>query len=78
MMYYIFRYNSASLKKERTSSMLMVSNLSLMLSALKCRSLVVASTPHSIRTCLMVEGVWHIKHCGGCSCLKMKEWVSLV
>ena len=78
MMYYNFRYNPASLKKERTSSMLMFSNRSLILSALKCRSMAVASTPHSIRICLIVWGIWHVKHCGGCSCLRIKEWVSLV
>ena len=54
MMYYIFRYNLASLKKERISSMLMFSNRSLMFSALKCRFLAVANTPHFIRICLMV------------------------
>ena len=47
MRYYIFRYNYASVKKERTSSMLMFSNRSLMLSASICRSLAVASSPHS-------------------------------
>ena len=24
--------------------------------------------------CFTVEGVWHIKHCGRCSCFNMKEW----
>ena len=33
---------------------------------------------HSMRTCLTVQGVWHVKHCGCCSCFSIIEWVSLV
>ena len=27
--------------------------------------------------CLIVQGVWHVEHCGCCSCLSIKECVSL-
>ena len=43
-----------SLKKETTSSIWTFSNISLILSVLKCRSLVTASAPHSTKTCLMI------------------------
>ena len=33
---------------------------------------------HSMRMCLTVQGIWHVKHGGHCSCFSMKEWVSLV
>ena len=35
-------------------------------------------TLHSRRTCLIVQGVWHVDHCGCCSCLRIKECVSLL
>ena len=35
-------------------------------------------TLHSRRTCLIVQVVWHVEHCGCCSCLCIKEWVSLL
>ena len=28
--------------------------------------------------CLIVQGIWHVKHCGCCSCLSIKECVSLL
>ena len=33
---------------------------------------------HSIRMCLTVQVVWHLKHCGCVSCFSMKAWVSFV
>ena len=35
-------------------------------------------TLHSRRTCLIVQGVWRVEHCGCCSCLSIKECVSLL
>ena len=52
--------------------------LSLILSILICRSLVIVRAPHTTSTCLMVYGVWHVKHCGGCFCWSIKEWLRLV
>ena len=30
------------------------------------------------RTCLMVQGIWHVEHSGCCSCLRIKECVRLM
>ena len=74
----IFWYNPVSLEKDRTSFILMLSNRSLKWFTLTNRFLMRAKALHSMRTCLMVKGIWHVKHCGCCSCFSMKEWVSLV
>ena len=37
-----------------------------------------AKALHSIRMCLTVQVVLHVKHCGCGSCFSMKAWVSLV
>ena len=60
------------------SSILTFSNRSVKLFTLKNRFLITEKVLHSIRMCLTVEVVWQVKHCGCGSCLKMKEWVSLV
>ena len=41
----------------------------LKLFTLKNRFLVRVKALHFMRTCLMVQGVWHVQHCGCCSCL---------
>ena len=56
----------------------MFSNNSVKLDALKNRFLMTAKALHSIRMCLTVQVVWHVKHCGCGSCFSMKAWVSLV
>ena len=35
-------------------------------------------TLYSRRTCLIVQGVWHVDHCGCCPYLSIKECVSLL
>ena len=75
---YIFRYNFISLRKDRMSSMLTLSKRSFILFALKKRFLMREKAPHSMRKCLTVHGVWHVAHCGCCSCLSIKECVNLV
>ena len=50
-------YNPVSLKKDRTSSILMFSNKSLKLFALKNHFLVRAKALHSMRTYLTMQGV---------------------
>ena len=35
-------------------------------------------TLHSRRTCLIVQGVWHVEHCGCCFCLSNKECEGLL
>ena len=71
-------YNPVSRKKDRTSSILMFSNNSIKLNTLKNRFLMTAKDLHSIRMCLTVQVVWHLKHCGFGSSFSMKAWVSLV
>ena len=71
--YHILWYNPVSLKKDRTSSMLTFSNKSLKLFTLKNHFLVSEKAPHSMRMCLMVQGIWRVKHCGYCSYLSIKE-----
>ena len=56
----------------------MFSNNSVKLVTLKNRFLMTAKALHSIRMCLTVQVVWHVKHCGCGSCFSMKAWVSLV
>ena len=56
----------------------MFSNNSVKLVTLKNRFLMTAKALHSIRMCLTVQVVWHVKHCGCGSCFSLKEWVSLV
>ena len=73
----IFWYNPVSLKKDRTSSILTFSNISIKLFSLNNWSLMRAKALHSIKMCLTFQGVSHVKHCG-CSFFSMKEWVSLV
>ena len=73
---HIFCYNPISLKKDRTSFILTLLNRSLF--TLKNCFLMKAKALHSTRTCLIVQGIWHVKHCGCCSCFSIKEWVSLV
>ena len=34
-----------------------------------------AKALHDMRMCLTIQGVWHVKHCGCCFCLSMKEKV---
>ena len=75
---HIFSYNPVSRKKDRTSSILMFSNNSVKLVTLKNCFLMTAKALHSIRMCLTVQVVWHIKHCGCGSCFSMKDWISLV
>ena len=71
-------YNPASRKKDRTSCILIFSNNSVKLFTLKNRFLMTAKALHSIRMCLTVQVVWHVKHCGCGSCFSMKAWVNLV
>ena len=56
----------------------MFSNDSDKLVTLKNRFLMTAGALSSIRKCLTVQVVWHVKHCGCGSCFSMKVWVSLV
>ena len=56
----------------------MFSNNSVKLVTLKNRFLMTAKALHSIRMCLTVQVVWHVKHCGCGSCFSMKAWVSRV
>ena len=56
----------------------MFSNNSVKLVTLKNRFLMTAKALHSIRMCLTVQVVWHVKHCGYGSCFSRKAWVSLV
>ena len=56
----------------------MFSNNSVKLVTLKNRFLMTAKGLHSLRMCLTVQIVWHVKHCGCGSCSSMKTWVSLV
>ena len=63
---------------DRTSSILTFSNRSLELLTLKNRFLIRAKALHSMRTCLTMQGIWHVKQRGCCSCFRLKEWVSLV
>ena len=65
------------IETNKTSSILTFSNRYIKLFTLKNRFLVRAKTLHSVRTCLTVRGVWHVKRCGY-SFFNMKEWVSLV
>ena len=74
----IFFRTTLSLKKDRTSSILTFSNKSVKLFTLKNCFLIAAKALHSIRICLTVQVVWHVKHCGCGSCFSMKAWVSLV
>ena len=60
----IFWYNPVSLKKDRTSSILTSSNRSLKQFTLKNCFLKRANSLHSMRTCLMVQGVSHVKRSG--------------
>ena len=60
------------------ASMLAFSNKSLKLFTLKNRFLVRAKALYSTRTCLTMQGVWLVKNYGYCSCLSIKEWVSIV
>ena len=76
--HHIFWYNPVSRKKDRTSSILTFLNRSIKLFTLKNRFLMRAKALHSIRMCLMMQGVRQVKHCGCCSCFSMKERVSLV
>ena len=76
--HHIFGYNPVFLKKDRMSSILTFSNRSVKLFTLKNCILIRAKTLHSMRMCLTVQSVWHVKHCGCCSWFNMKEWVSLV
>ena len=71
-------YNPVSRKKDRTLSILMFSNKSVKLFTLKNRFLMTVKVLHSIRMCLTVQVVWHVKHCGCGSCFSMKAWASLV
>ena len=71
-----FLYNPISPRKDRISSMLTLSKRSFIL--LIKRFLMRAKAPHSMRKCLTVQGVWHVAHWGCCSCLSIKECVSLV
>ena len=73
----IFWYNLVSLK-DRTSSILTLLNRYLKRFTLKNCFLMRTKALHSMRTFLKVQGVWHVKYCGCCSCFRMKEWVSLV
>ena len=50
-------YNPVSLKKDRMSSMLTFSNKSFKLFTLKNCFLVRADAQHSMKTCLMVQGI---------------------
>ena len=75
---HIISYNPVSRKKDKTSSILTFSNYSVRLVTLKNRFLMTAKALHSIRMCLIVHVVWHVKHCGCGSCFTIKAWVSLV
>ena len=56
----------------------MFSNYSVKLVTLKNRFLMTAKSVHSIRMCLTVQVVWHVRHCGCGSCFSMKARVNLV
>ena len=76
--YHIFSYNPVSLKKDRTSSILMFSNRSINLFILKNWFFIRMKALYSMRMCLTVQGEWHVKHCSCCSSFSIKEWVSFV
>ena len=69
---------TVSFKRDITSSILTFSNRSLKLHSLKNHFFMRSNSQHSMRTCLTVQGVWHVKHSYYCSCFGLKEWVSLV
>ena len=73
-----FGNNPVSRKKDRTSSILMFSNNSVKLVTLENRFLMTAKALHSIRICLTVRVVWHVKHCGCGSSFSRQALVSLV
>ena len=75
--YYMFWYNPVSLQKNRTSFLLTFSNKLLKLFTLKNRFLARTKALHSMRTCLTVQDVLHVKHSGCCSSLRINEWVVL-
>ena len=73
-----FLVQSCHSQEGQTSSILTFWNRSIKLFTLKNHFLKKVKALHSMRICLMVQGIWHVKHYGCCSCFGMKEWVSLV
>ena len=84
-LYMIISFNSSYFfvqpcLSQEGQNILTFSNNSVKLITLKNRFLMTAKAQHSIRICLAVQVVWHVKHCGcGCgSCFSIKAWVSLI
>ena len=77
LVHHIFWYYPVFLKKDRTSSILIFSDRLVKLFTFKNHFLMRVKVLHSMRICLMMQGIWHVKHCGCCSCFTMKEWVTL-
>ena len=70
---HIFWYKTIFLKKDKTSSILTFLNRLLKLFTLKNCFLTRVKSLHSMRMSLMVQGVWHVKHCGDCSYFNIIE-----
>ena len=75
---YNFWNNLFSLKMNKMSLTSTISNRSFISFVLQKRYVMRADSSYSFWKCFTVKSDWHTTYCGCCSCLKIKECVSLV